>query len=70
MAYNLIRDLFQARGVPIIDFGADIHAAIERGEMPFRDDIHLNERGQALLARSLQNCADIARRPTQAGQRP
>jgi hypothetical protein len=65
-ASNLIRELFQNRGVPTIDLSSEMRAALQRGEVPFRDDIHLNEKGQALLAGSLQSCADIARRPTQA----
>lgn len=55
-----IHAIFDARGVPVLDFGVALSAASEN---PFRDDIHINDYGQELLAEALRACVEIARIP-------
>lgn len=58
-----LRNIFANRNVPVLDFGKVLRASLERGERPFRDNIHINAVGQQLLADSLHQCAAVARTP-------
>jgi hypothetical protein len=45
-----IRARLESLGVPIVDASGVLRAAMERGEHPFRDGVHLTTAGQSLLA--------------------
>jgi len=51
--YVLLTD----RGVPVLDFGT---ALKDSGENPYRDNIHINDYGQEILATYLRECSEVA----------
>lgn len=48
--YQRIKHLVETLGIDVFPLDPGIRAALERGENPYRDDIHPNDLGQALLA--------------------
>lgn len=61
-------DVFERREVPVIDTIEYMRVAIERGIMPFRDNIHLNAEGQRMMVRFLKRCASKATVPAPSPQ--
>ena len=57
--YHFYR-LFAARQVPVIDTLDDMASAMAEQANPYRDNIHLNDLGQEMLAEFLTECADRA----------
>lgn len=53
-----IAALADAHSIRLIEADAPYREAIERGEIVFRDNIHPNDRGQALLAELMRQCLE------------
>lgn len=49
----IVRKLFVSRNVPVLDFGTSLTQALEEGEYPFRDNIHISGGGQPRPALTL-----------------
>ncbi len=48
--YELIKSIGQESEAEVVSVFPDIKAALDRGENPYRDNIHVNDVGQAVLA--------------------
>jgi hypothetical protein len=53
--------MFQARTYPIVQLSERIAREQAAGRSPFRDDIHLNDLGQATLAEAVKDCDSRAK---------
>lgn len=62
--FFVIRSIFEQRNVPVLDLGPILAHARARGTTVYRDNIHLHDEGQVLLADLLKKCAETARIPT------
>ncbi|WP_120797552.1 SGNH/GDSL hydrolase family protein [Thiocapsa rosea] len=48
--YELVKSIAQESGVEVISVFPEMKAALDRGANPYRDNIHINDLGQAILA--------------------
>jgi hypothetical protein len=48
-----LRQAAESAGVSVLDLGPSFRAALQAGEQPYRDSIHLNDSGQAIVAREI-----------------
>ena len=62
--FDEIGRLFRRRDVPSINLGKMLAARMQSGDPPYRDDIHINDSGQLVLAGVLAECDRVARVPS------
>lgn len=65
---DVIRAIFTKRDVPVISDETQLKASLRAGTTPYRDDIHINAKGQLVLKRLLRECARVARLPVIAAE--
>lgn len=58
-----MRAVLSESDVPVVNMGPRLETAMDAGQSPFLDYIHLNRRGQQVLSTALRDCADRARLP-------
>jgi hypothetical protein len=61
--FEATRSVFEAREVPSISMERYLIHALNDGREPYRDDIHVSDEGQKLLAEVLLKCDRLARPP-------